>query len=93
MSDFEQVDFDNVKVTLSHDEILYLENDLIAYILQIKSKVIGQRAFNYSAENDDNLTEEEKKNLESLGYYDRIDLLKKIKNVEMACFPEYNTYE
>ena len=91
MNQFEQVDFDHVKVTFSNEELRYIENDLIGRILEIALKVLGDEAFNYSLSNADNLPEGKKETLEACGVYDRIALLRKVQKIESECFPDIST--
>ena len=80
-----------VNVELSEKELRYIANDLISYLWDIKSRVIGSKAYNRSVYNNEGITPEQEKELKARGVYDRLDLLKRIEEAREKNFPDYTT--
>lgn len=78
-----------VMVELSEQELRYIANDLISYLWDIKSRVIGEKAYNRSVYNNDGITPAQEKELKELGVYNRLNLLKRIEMVREQNFPNY----
>ena len=80
-----------VMVELSEQELRYIANDLISYLWDIKSRVIGEKAYNRSVYNNDGITPAQEKELKARGVYDRLDLLKRIEEAREKNFPDHTT--
>ena len=80
----------NKKITIeiTRGELLYLENDLIHYILDMKKKLFGEKwNFGTDITEVDTLTPEQEQTLKDWGYYSRVELLHKLEKIEEDNFP------
>ena len=78
-----------VSVTLTASELTHLINDVIAYIWDIKDKVLGKERSTFGTDltNEQPITEEELSRLEQYGYFTRKQLLDRLKQIEAEAFP------
>lgn len=86
-------EIEKVLIEFDKEELLYLENDLISYMIRIKDRVLGENnCLPYAFDDEkEGITEEQKKILDSLGYYDRLELYKKLNIILHDNFPELSS--
>lgn len=79
---------------LTKKELFHLQNDTIHYIWEIKERVFGDKwNFGRYITEVDELTDEQKRELEASGYYSRLELLNKLDAFEKKYFPSYECGE
>lgn len=78
-------------IGLNFKELTYIQNDLIAYMYEIKEKVLGKERTNQlMVEDPGSVTKSELEDLEMLGFFERAKLLDKITKAKIKKYQPLN---
>ena len=78
-----------IQVPLTKEELTYLINDTIAYIWDIMKRTFGDPwAFSVMINDVAALSPEQQESLERQGYFERYELLQKLRHLKATYFPE-----
>ena len=77
-----------ITIELTKKELSHIINDMLDYIDKIADKCAPNKFFFYHQVDGTTLTEEEIAGLKSWGFFERKELIEKLKEIDDTSFPE-----